>query len=590
MSKVKSTGSRRRFIKDVGGAAFGAAAASAITGVSGCASASKAPTGATYDWVVIGSGIEGGLAAAVFGLDKGFKTLVVEETGLIGGGAGGHGLFFVPGNHLMKEAGLADSRDDAISWLRHVGGGYNSPDFIETFVDHAPRAAEYLHRKAGIPLWITGATDFFLAYSEGGWRYDETVTVGSKKHGRSLSVEPFPAAALGDWRTKIRRSEYHHHLEELLEGQPHNPSLDPTTSGKRMIGDHVGVAGPLREVESPSLALWRKKYGAAKVDALLKKDEESFVAGPGIAAHLLNAILKRNGEVRIETRAERLVVENGRVVGVVLRSKGQEETIRVTRGVMLGTGLGEYGWRLASAVDGQVYAKIRLPALGTVHVQEAPGIIRQRGNYEVRMRHSIFVNRFGERFGNEESYQGMAGMLAIESYGDHRFRNFPNYFVFDRNLIDTYAFAGRPPGETEGLEWIAQGRTIAELAAKLHIDPAGLQATVARFNESARKGKDPDFHRTPGTMGAIEKPPFYGTLGHSEPPETDPLKAQICVVTNTLGQVMNARTKKPIGGLYCTTQLQEHQPVIGLGYQAGLHMAMGSAFSLLAAEHAAQTT
>jgi 3-oxosteroid 1-dehydrogenase len=71
---------------------------------------------------------------------------------------------------------------------------------------------------------------------------------------------------------------------------------------------------------------------------------------------------------------------------------------------------------------------------------------------------------------------------------------------------------------------MVQAASMAELAAKCGIDPAGLAATVARFNEFCRSGIDSDFarggrafdrhHGDPTcypnpNLGAIERPPFY---------------------------------------------------------------------------------
>ena len=51
---------------------------------------------------------------------------------------------------------------------------------------------------------------------------------------------------------------------------------------------------------------------------------------------------------------------------------------------------------------------------------------------------------------------------------------------------------------------------LGELAAALGLDPAAMQASVARWNELCAAGRDEDFGRPPGTMAPIDTPPFYG--------------------------------------------------------------------------------
>jgi hypothetical protein len=570
-------GSRRTFIKKLSGAALGAAAAAPMIG---CATRRSATDwAATYDWICVGSGIEGGLEAAIFGHDQGLKTLLLEESELVGGEAP-HGLLYVPMNHLMREAGIPDSRDEALSYFRYMGAGYNSPEFIEAFVDNSARGVEHLHRKADVRFRISELIDFWAPFSEGGWRLNESASVGSKQQGRSLTCEPFPAETLGNWRNKVRLSVTYHGLAEVLEGQEHNPGLGRLSRGASW-GTSIGHSGPFRGRDTVALSLWRKRLGP-KLDELLKKDEEQLVAGPALAGYLLRAALQRGIDVQTDTAVEKLVVEDGRVAGVVVNRQGREESIKANRGVMLATGTGD-GWRLAAGAGGAVYSEIRIQGVSGIKVPDEPA---GRGNYEVRMRHSMIVNRFGERFADEGPYQAMGSkLLDFDSHGEHRFRNIPNYFVFDHHLIEKYSFAGRPPGATEGLDWVAQGRTLAELAQKLDLPAAKLAATVARFNEHARRGKDLDFHRRPETLGPLEEPPFYGVV--ADPPDHDPFRASISVVTDPNGQAIHYKTRKPIAGLYACGQLQEDHTLMGVGYQAGLHSASAVAFALLAAEHAA---
>jgi fumarate reductase flavoprotein subunit len=130
--------------------------------------------------------------------------------------------------------------------------------------------------------------------------------------------------------------------------------------------------------------------------------------------------------------------------------------------------------------------------------------------------------------------------------------------------------------------WVPQGHTLAELAQRLQM-PAALEATVARFNAHGRRGKDVDFHRSLESLGAIERPPFYG-LELVSPPVSS---GTISLVTNTRAQVLHHRTHQPIPGLYACGQVVATSLDLGVGYQAGCQLMRALVHGFLAAEHAA---
>lgn len=97
------------------------------------------------------------------------------------------------------------------------------------------------------------------------------------------------------------------------------------------------------------------------------------------------------------------------------------------------------------------------------------------------------------------------------------------------NMSDTVDAAGVPTGE--GLSFpacdmmigaameagiVQQADTIEELAEKLRVDPAGLTATVERYNELAAKGVDEGFGKPAKDLLPLSKPPYFGAFfgGH----------------------------------------------------------------------------
>ena len=573
MGKSQGSTSRRKFIKGLGGGALATAAATALSGA-GCSTGGRTEWTSTYDWICAGSGVAG-LAATIRGHDLGMKTLLLEKTDKIGGitsqtGGGS----WMPMHYLQKAAGIQDSREQALNYVYHVGSGYARKEYSEAYVDNAARVIDYLHQKADVEFTTSDPPSVQF--------YDPAVIPrDAVVRGRLISSKPFPSETLGAWRNKVRQSLW-------IRGFP--GSLGGRESG---VTD-----GPARIVER-QVEAWKKRLGPAKFEELVRKDEEQRQGGQALISYLFRAVLKRGIDVRVETEVERLLEENGQVVGVVVNQNGKRENIRANKGVLLALGnamLGMdvgwgAGWMLAAQVGGKLHSEPHIIAQVMIYVPEEifpNGKPAGRVNYERFMQHGLVVNRFGERFEREAFYGALGTKVNVfDDFPDHRFRNVPNFQIFDRQLLEKYSFGGMPPGNMEGLEWVTQGGTLAELARKMKLPIAKLEATVARFNGFARQGKDVDFDRDPATLGTIEKPPFYGIENFTPDPYAE---MHTTVVTNPQGQVLHYQTEKPIPGLYCAGALLTSSRVYGVGYPGGLQVGGGQIFGFLAAEQAAVTT
>lgn len=58
-----------------------------------------------------------------------------------------------------------------------------------------------------------------------------------------------------------------------------------------------------------------------------------------------------------------------------------------------------------------------------------------------------------------------------------------------------------------------KANTIEELAKKMGVPVENFKATVVRYNELARLGKDMDFGKRPDRLTTIDKPPYYAGKG-----------------------------------------------------------------------------
>lgn len=126
------------------------------------------------------------------------------------------------------------------------------------------------------------------------------------------------------------------------------------------------------------------------------------------------------------------------------------------------------------------------------------------------------VNLLGERFQNED--------VPVQSFINavQKQPGRTDWQVFDSKYPDEIPFQGLGLGkvlvvtdeirrETEKISVMANN--IEELAEKMDLPVETFKATVARYNELARLGKDLDFGKRSDRLTAIDKPPYYAGRG-----------------------------------------------------------------------------
>ena len=207
----------------------------------------------------------------------------------------------------------------------------------------------------------------------------------------------------------------------------------------------------------------------------------------------------------------------------------------------------------------------------------------------------IIVDQAGSRYLNEsESYIDF-GHEMIEHHRETP--AIPSWLILDirhrRRYLSSALLAGGKSLRANGT--VVSANTIEELAARLHIDPAALRATVERFNGFTRSGVDLDFGRgrtvydnyygDPGVkpnpnLGPIEKGPF--TAVKVVPGD---LGTKGGLLTDENGQVLT-EAGAPIAGLYAAGNTTAS--VMGRTYPGpGSTIAPAMVFGYLAARHAA---
>jgi 3-oxosteroid 1-dehydrogenase len=527
-----------------------------------------------YDVVVLGTGIAG-LAVALAAHEKGLRPLVIEKADMVGGGTtNSYGLIWIGDNHLARAAGLDDSRDEITAYMRFVAGGEAFEESMIAYIDRSPDALKFFEA-CGIPFQLTrGVADHYMG-----------VAPGAKSEGRSLEVKLISGYELGEWRNRVRMSKV----------QPCYLTCE----------EQVGWGGVNR------FSHWDQKVIAERT----KNDMRG--KGLGLICQFLKALLDRKVEILTGVTVRELIMDRGRVVGVVT-PKG---AIKAKKGVVLATGGYESNPELVDAFEGLPGWMSQVPrsvtgdglilgteAGGAVHLirnnmalflgfdiplenKSAEPEFHLAGIIELCSPHTMVVNGSGHRFADEAYFQGMIPALRHFDPLTHRYTNLPCFLIFDQDYASSYSFAGLAAG-TKIPAWVARANDLEGLANKLSINPAGLRSTVERFNSFVQAGRDADFRRgelawrlakpdvAPGmnpTLGAITTPPFYGIELHPSSLSSAGL------LVNAAAQVLSQR-RKPIPGLYALGNTAAHTE-FGAGYQAGYSLASSMTFAYLAIEN-----
>jgi succinate dehydrogenase/fumarate reductase flavoprotein subunit len=272
--------------------------------------------------------------------------------------------------------------------------------------------------------------------------------------------------------------------------------------------------------------------------------------GRALVGRLLLALADTgNAELRLNTEMDRLIVEQGRVVGAEAMSQGRRLRIRARRGVLLAAGgfernqamrdefgvAGSAEWSCGApgGTGKAIRAGMEIGA-GTGLMDESwwmPGLIQPygRSGFIAAVNGGIMVNGVGERFGNETGPYDRLGrkMRAGQATG---VEHVPAWWIWDSRFGPSVptGFVSLPVlGHAEyaaaGL-W-KQGATLEALAAEIGVPAAGLIRTVERFNRFAATGVDEDFHRgeTPYDIYiATELPAMFGRAETLPPGSPNP--------------------------------------------------------------------
>ncbi|MDB5369106.1 MAG: FAD-dependent oxidoreductase [Roseomonas sp.] len=559
--------------------------------------------GNIYDVVVVGSGAAG-MTAALAARRKGLEVLVLEKEPTFGGTSSrSGGWLWIPCNPLAVNAGIADDLEAARTYLRNEAGNHFNAEKVDAFLEHGPAMVEFLQKET--------AVEFFLSAEFPDYHPD---TPGGVTGGRSIGTEPFDARGLGPDVARLSRP-----LRETT-------FLGMSIGSGTEIRHFFNVTRSIRSALYVSRVLAR--YGR---DILLHKRGMRLTNGNALIARLAKTAFELGIPLWTSSPATGLLKnDQGRVCGVVVDNAGKIRSIEARRGVVLASGgfshdaararalyphlgNGDHvsptvagaagdGLCLGEGAGGNVDNALANPAAWAPvsRVRRRDGSTGLFPHFVDRPKPGVIaVTRNARRFVNEaNSYHDFIVALLSECRGTGENAA---YLICDHATIRRYGLGFAKPfpvpiGHHVRSGYLLRGRTIAELAQKAGLDPQRLGQTIARYNDYAQKGEDPDFGK-----GSTAYNRFLGDPGHQPNPCLAPVEHgpfyAVKVVPADIGTYAGLKTDRwarvldagdqPILGLYAAGN--DSASIMGGNYPGGgITLGPGMTFGYVAALHMAK--
>lgn len=506
------------------------------------------------DVVVAGSGAAG-LSAALFCAIRGLSVVVCESEAVIGGtSAYSGGSIWIPD---------AEDRRAAGAYLDAEIGDTDPDGRREAFLAAGPAALAMLQGEGGIafrqpPVY----PDYHMAQP------------GASKGGRVHQPLPFDGRLLGPDFARLRRPRPGFTIlgGMMVSRDEARLLLAPFSSRKAFRFTLQAVLGHLRA-------------------RLSHPRGTRLLLGNALVAQLLHGLRRRAIPVFTEAPLRALVFEGRRVVGARIGLASGDRVVSARAGVVLATGgfagnpeLRERlradpvidrilavestrgdGLRAAEAVGAAVNADVRRGG----HYMPV-SVLRDPDGGEIIFPHVIMdrarpgliaVDADGRRFVNEaDSYHDFVVAMMERAGG----ADAAVHLICDDRFLAVYGLGLIKPrwrmlSRFRRRGYLHTASTLAELANRIGVDPAGLEASVGAHNAAAATGVDREWGKGSSALNRFNGDPAIGPNPCLAPIAEPPLHAVRVhpalvatapgIATNGDARVLD-RTGAPIDGLY----------------------------------------
>lgn len=470
----------------------------------------------TVDVVVVGGG-GAGIAAAASAAENGASVVLIEKTAALGGNTLASGLAMNAADpELQGSMDVITGQVSALEAVLDYDGATFGP-YAQTLEVLKGQIKEYL---AGDKTKIFDSVE---------WHTIQTYMAGLRT---TLDGE----TVYGDFDL----------VSQLCE-----KSLETYHWLNTVVGVELSDT-----ITSPVGSLWYRGHNFASKQGVFDA-ASAYITGNG-------------GEIMTDTKAEHLIMDGAKVVGVTaMRNNGTPVTVNAKSVIITTGGFGANGdmikeynnyWpsipdgimtTCVSSVTGDgiglgLEAGAQLKDMGLTQLMPTASALTGQlvDGLLVPSQYYMFVNQEGERFVNEYAERDTLAFAAMGQTGG------TFYHIADQEmcpLVQNGASQEQIDAMVEkGIMYKAD--TLDELAALVGCPADALKDSVAKYNSYVDAGKDPDFGKT--VFGSkIETAPFYAVI---EKPAVHHTMGGLAI--NSAAQVLN-EAGAPIEGLFAAGEV-----------------------------------
>ncbi|ORW67364.1 FAD-binding protein [Mycolicibacter senuensis] len=445
-------------------------------------------TSVTTDVVIVGFGAAG-TAAAITAREHGAEVIAVDRAN--GGGAtaiSGGIIYAGAGTSVQKAAGVQDTAEQMLDYLRLEVGDAVSPETLRRFVDTSPEMIDWLQRH-GVPF-NPGLCPYKTSFPNDRYYLYHS---GSENAGVSRAVTPpvqrgHRAYGKGTSGKKIYAPLADSACKLGVDFRPH-------TAVTELLQDSSGrVTGVRAMTMGQAPRRIQRRY--ARLAAISSKPGVYYPPLRTAMERRLRTLERRYARP-MEIRARRgvIICAGGFIANTEWRKRYAPE---FNGGLPLGTsGDDGSGIALAASVGG---VPDRMDNVSAWRFITPPSAFIS----------SIVVDEKGDRVIDETRYGAALGQAMVKNHGSKGWILADAALMAEarRQLLTQTLWFQRAQAAALMFTGAVRGKTLTDVARAAGIDPAGLQATVDAHNDAIDAGRQDPAGKPAEFCRRIDKAPF----------------------------------------------------------------------------------